>query len=138
MTVGPGITGPPCQTSGGEAPSGLVGSHAGPEMDCACTTPANRPIFPGWEPQGLACELAPAAEPVVVSKPAAKMPKASSTNNFLIRSSPFTISRRAKYLSARRGGQVRTPTVPAADGRRDLEPFRGFRVIRTKQRGIIR
>jgi hypothetical protein len=46
--------------------------------------PLKRPIFPGLDAQVLACELAPAAEPVMVSKPAAKIPKASSTNNFLI------------------------------------------------------
>jgi hypothetical protein len=57
-------------------------------MACAWTMPLKRPIFPGWDAQALACELAPAAEPVVVSKPAAKMPKASSTNNFLMWSSP--------------------------------------------------
>jgi hypothetical protein len=44
------ITGPPCQTRGGEAPSGLVGSavHKGPEMACALTMPLNRPIFVGF------------------------------------------------------------------------------------------
>src|SRR5262245_39270394 len=85
MVVGPGITGPPCQTKGGEAPSGLVGSHKGPEMACALTMPLNRPIFAGSrDVQAPAFVVTAAAEPVVVSRPAASMPKASSTINFLI------------------------------------------------------
>src|SRR5215471_8652095 len=80
MVVGPGITGPPCQTRGGEAPSGLVGSHKGPEMACALTMPLNRPIFAGSrDAQAPAFVVPAAAEPVVVSRPAASMPKASST-----------------------------------------------------------
>src|SRR5215472_9028880 len=82
MVVGPGITGPPCQTRGGEAASGLVGSHKEPEMACALTMPLNRPIFPGR--QWPAFVVPATAEPAVVSRPAASMPKASSTINFLI------------------------------------------------------
>src|SRR5215467_807638 len=85
MVVGPGITGPPCQTRGGEAPSGLVGSHKGPEMACALTMPLNLPIFVGSrDAQGPAFVVPAAAEPAVVSMPAASMPKASSPINFLI------------------------------------------------------
>src|SRR5215471_12921005 len=85
MVVGPGITGPPCQTRGGEAPSGLVGSHKGPEMACALTMPLNRPIFAGSrDAQAPAFVVPAAAEPAVASRPAASMPKASSTINFLI------------------------------------------------------
>src|SRR5215467_11677425 len=106
MVVGPGITGPPCQTRGGEAPSGLVGSHKGPEMACALTMPLNRPIFAGSRDAQAPVFVVPAAaEPAVVSMPAAIMPKASSTINFLI-SPPFLIMQKTKYLSTRTGGST--------------------------------
>src|SRR5215467_5507028 len=89
MVVGPGITGPPPQTRGGEAPSGLVGSHEGPEMACALTIPLNRPIFPGsFDAQAPAFVDPAAAEPVVVSKPTSAMPAASNTNSFLTSTPP--------------------------------------------------
>src|SRR5215475_6060193 len=105
MVVGPGITGPPCQTRGGEAPSGLVGSHKGPENACALTMPLNRPIFAGSrDAQAPAFVLPAAAEPAVVSMPAPSMLKASSTINFLI-SPPFLIMQKTQYLATRKGGQ---------------------------------
>src|ERR1700750_1141489 len=88
MVVGPGITGPPCQTRGGEAPSGLVGSHEGPEMARALTMPLTRPIFPGSRDAQPALAVPPAADPVAVSTPANAMPAASSKNSFLISPPP--------------------------------------------------
>src|SRR5215469_2867519 len=121
MVVGPGITGPPCQTRGGEAPSGLVGSHKGPEMACALTMPLNRPIFAGSrDAQAPAFVLPAAAEPAVVSMPAPSIPKASSTINFLI-SPPFLIMQKTKYLATRKGGQ---PGTLAANGAAHCHPAR--------------
>src|SRR5262252_8675927 len=113
MVVGPGITGPPCQTRGGEAPSGLVGSHIGPEMACALTMPLNRPIFAGSrDAQAPAFVVPAAAEPVVVSRPAASMPKASSTINFLI-SPPLLDNAEDEVSLDSQGGQ---PGTLAASG----------------------
>jgi hypothetical protein len=58
-------------------------------MAMALTMPLNRPIFPGSRDAQAPAFVAPAAAaPVVVSKPAAKLPTASSTINLLI-SSPL-------------------------------------------------
>src|SRR5215469_5430086 len=111
MVVGPGITGPPCQTRGGEAPSELVGSHDGPEMSRALTIPLNRPIFPGSR-DAHAFLVPPAAEPVVMSRLAASMPKASRTNSFLI-VPPSRLQERERVLQLRKT-QVAIPQRPRA------------------------
>src|SRR5689334_21436020 len=96
------IAGPPPQSRGGAPPGVLIPSalspppaHEVPRMACAGTMPANRPIFPGWDTQAPTFAVPPAAEPVVVNRPATAMPAASSTHSFLI-GSPLLGQQRAR------------------------------------------